>query len=79
MHFKTSLYIPILENNLIKYLVFASSKIQFYSILKKYNYRIKIDISKENFEIEHDQQLKKNNLNKFLLYLTKNSFSLLFN
>ena len=27
---------------------------------------------KENFEIEHDQQLKKNNLNKFLLYLTKN-------
>ena len=60
------------KNNLIKYLVFASSKIQFYSILKKYNYRIKIDISKENFEIEHDQQLKKNNLNKFLLYLTKN-------
>ena len=60
------------KNNLIKYLVFASSKIQFYNKLEKYNYRIKIDISKENFEIEHDQQLKNDNLNKFLFYLTKN-------
>ena len=60
------------KNNLIKYLVFASSKIQFYTKLEKYNYRIKIDISKENFEIEHDQQLKNDNLNKFLFYLTKN-------
>ncbi len=62
---------PFWKNNLIKYLVFASSKIQFYNILKKYKYRIKIDISKENFETELYQQLKKDNLNRFLFYLTK--------
>ena len=62
---------PFWKNNLIKYLVFASSKILFYNRLKKYKYRIKIDISKENFETVLHQQLKKDNLNKFLFYLTK--------
>ena len=54
------------KSNFIKYIVYASSKKQFYNLYNKKMHTIKINISKKEFLDEFNQEIKKNRYVKIL-------------
>lgn len=59
------------KNKLIKYLVYSSAEISFNKIYKNMRYRIKIDITKQEFIKEIFSELRKNNLSKLNYFIIK--------
>ncbi|WP_415284862.1 glycosyltransferase family 2 protein [Candidatus Pelagibacter sp. Uisw_130] len=55
------------KSNFIKYLVYASSCIQFYKINLYYNYRSKINLNLKEFNMIISLELKKNRLSRVIL------------
>ncbi len=59
------------KSNLIKYIVYASSKKNFLYLYEKKKQSIKIDISKKEFFNELDVEIKKHNLSKINFVITE--------
>lgn len=54
------------KKNMIKYIVFVGAYIEFNEKINKYKYRIKSEITKEDFLNELNLEIKKNNLSKII-------------